>query len=232
MRILLCHNHYQQPGGEDQTFVEEGLLLESHGHEVTRFTLHNDAIEDMNRWELARKILWNRESYAELQQLIRSERPQVMHCTNTFPLISPAAYYAARDENVPVVQSLHNFRMFCANSLFLRKGKVCESCLGKRIAWPAIVHGCYRGSRVATTGVATMLGIHRAMKTWHQTIRLFCTPSEFARGKFIEGGIAPEKVVVKPNFVFEGAIYSVPRKAGNFAVWVLAYEVELENWYS
>ena len=203
MRILLCHNHYQHPGGEDQTFADEGRLLESRGHQVIRFTLHNDVIEGMNRWELARKTLWNNESYQELQQLIRAERPQVMHCTNTFPLISPAAYYAAHDENVPVVQSLHNYRMFCANSLFLRKGQICESCLGKRIAWPAILHGCYRGSRVATAGVAAMLGIHRAMKTWHQMIRLFCTPSEFARGKFIEGGMEPERILVKPNFVFE-----------------------------
>ena len=203
MKILLCHNHYQHPGGEDQTFDDEGLLLESRGHQVTRFTLHNDDIEGMNRWELARKTLRNNESYAELQQLIRSERPQVMHCTNTFSLISPAAYYAAHDENVPVVQSLHNYRMFCANSLFLRNGRICESCLGKRIAWPAIVHGCYRGSRVATAGVAAMLGIHHVMKTWHQMIQLFCTPSEFARGKFIEGGMDAERIVVKPNFVFE-----------------------------
>ena len=126
MKILLCHNHYQQPGGEDQVFADEATLLEAHGHQVVRYTQHNDAIETMSRWQVAGRTLWSRKSYAALRGLIRRERPQLMHCTNTFPLISPAAYFAARAERVPVVQSLHNYRLLCPNSLFLRNGRVCE----------------------------------------------------------------------------------------------------------
>lgn len=234
MNIVLCHNHYQQPGGEDRTFADEARLLESHGHAVTCFTLHNDDIAAMSRWELARKTLWNSESYRGLREVIQRAQPQVMHCTNTFPLISPAAYYAARDEQVPVVQSLHNYRMFCANSLFLRDGRVCEDCLGKRVPWPAVLHGCYRESHLATAGVTAMVGLHRWKKTWLDTVQLYCTPTEFARQKFIAGGLDPERVVVKPNFVAEDM--GEGNGEGDYAVFVgrlspeKGVEVLLDAW--
>jgi glycosyltransferase involved in cell wall biosynthesis len=201
MRILLCHGYYQQRGGEDQSFEAEANLLEARGNVVLRYTLHNDEIARMGPYEVARKTVWNRHSYREMRDLIRRQRPDVMHCTNTFPLISPAAYYAARAEGVPVVQSLHNYRLLCANSLLLRDGRPCETCLGKRTLWPAIRHRCYRGSRLHSAGVAAMVGIHRFLKTWSEAVDLYCTPSEFARQKFIEGGIAADRIVVKPNFV-------------------------------
>ena len=217
MTILLCHNHYQQPGGEDLTFVDESALLESYGHKVIRFTMHNDEIRDMSRTKLAVKTMWNRQAYYEIRAIIRKHRPAVMHCTNTFPLISPSVYYAARDESVPVIQSLHNYRMFCANSLFLRDGRACDDCLGKMIPWPAIVHGCYRESRLATVGVTSMVGIHRFMRTWIDAIQLYCTPTEFARQKFVQGGIASEKIVVKPNFICEDR--GVGKGRGNYFVF-------------
>lgn len=201
MKILLCHNYYQQPGGEDQSFAAEARLLESHGHTVLRYTLHNDAIEQMGRCGAARRTFWNRQVYADLHRLIGRERPQVMHCTNTFPLISPAAYYAARAEGVPVVQSLRNYRLLCPNALFLRDGKVCEDCLGKTFAWPAVLHGCYRGSRAASAVAAAMLAGHRAMRTWTRAVRLYYTLTDFARRKFIEGGLPGERIAVKPNFI-------------------------------
>ncbi|MDP6466875.1 MAG: glycosyltransferase family 4 protein [Pirellulaceae bacterium] len=217
LNILLCHNHYQHPGGEDSTFADESMLLESHGHNVIRYTMHNDDICDMRRTKLAVKTMWNRQTYYEVRALVREHRPAVMHCTNTFPLISPSVYYAAKDESVPVVQSLHNYRMFCANSLFLRDGRACEDCLGKRIPWPAMVHGCYRESRLATAAVISMVAIHRFMRTWIDAIQLYCTPTEFARQKFIQGGIASEKIVVKPNFVGEDR--GVGEGRGNYVVF-------------
>jgi glycosyltransferase involved in cell wall biosynthesis len=201
MKILLCHNYYQQPGGEDQSFAAEARLLEAHGHEVLRFTRHNDSIDEMSRWDIARRTFWNRDTYRQLRRLIRRERPDLMHCTNTFPLISPAAGYAARAEGIPVVQSLRNYRLLCPNALFLREGRVCEDCLGKAVPWPGVVHGCYRNSRAATAVVAGMLAGHRALRTWTRTIDLFFTLTEFARRKFIEGGLPAERIVVKPNFI-------------------------------
>jgi glycosyltransferase involved in cell wall biosynthesis len=202
MKILLCHNYYQQSGGEDSAFAAEAGLLEGKGHEVIRFTLHNNAIDQMGRLEVARRTLWNSESYRTLREVMRRERPRVMHCTNTFPLISPAAYSAAREEGVAVVQGLHNYRLFCANSLFLRDGRVCEDCLGKTVPWPALRHSCYRESRAATAVVAALQISLRLNRKWDRSVDLYIALTEFSRNKFIEGGIHPEQIAVKPNFVF------------------------------
>jgi glycosyltransferase involved in cell wall biosynthesis len=201
MKILLCHNHYQQRGGEDESFAAEAAMLEAHGQEVLQFTLHNDSIDGANRLATAARTLWNRQVYRQLRELIRSARPAVMHCTNTFPLISPAAYYAAEAEGVPVVQSLRNYRMFCLSAYFLRAGRVCEDCLGKVVPWQGVVHGCYRDSRAASAVVAGMLTLHRILPTWLRTVDRFFTLTDFARGKFIQGGLPAERIAVKPNFV-------------------------------
>ncbi|MGA2253873.1 MAG: glycosyltransferase family 4 protein [Thermoguttaceae bacterium] len=201
MKILLCHNFYQQLGGEDLLFNEEAQLLESHGQTVLRFTLHNDSIPRMNRLGLARRTIWNRSVHAELRRLIRQERPDLMHCTNTFPLISPAAYYAARDERIAVVQALQNYRLLCPAACFLREHRVCEDCLGKFIPWPAVLHACYRQSRAASFVVGAMLSGHRLWGTWKKAVTLYSTPSEFTRQKYIEGGLPADRIAVKPNFV-------------------------------
>lgn len=201
MRILLCHNFYQEPGGEDQVFADEGWLLESHGHEVIRYTRHNDDIDRMGRWESARKTIWNRQTRTELQTLIRERRPDVMHCHNTFPLISPSAYAAAKSEGVPVVQTLHNYRLLCPSALFLRDGHACEDCLGKLVAWPGVLHGCYRNNRPATAAIATMLAVHRVRGTWSQGVQRFIALSEFSRRKFVQGGLPAARIATKANFM-------------------------------
>jgi glycosyltransferase involved in cell wall biosynthesis len=201
VKILLAHNFYQQPGGEDRVFAAEGALLEERGHEVYRYTLHNDRVTDLTKVGLAKASVWNGAHYAALRGVFRRERPHVAHFHNTFPLISPAACHAARAEGVPVVQTLHNYRLLCPNALFFRSGRVCEDCLHKPIAWPGVVHACYRNSRAASATVATMLGVHRALGTWSRAVDLHIVPSEFARRKFIEGGLPPERLVVKPHFV-------------------------------
>ena len=127
--------------------------------------------------------------------------PAVMHCITAFPLLSPAVYYAARAEGVPVVQSLRNYRLLCPNGLFLRDGRVCEDCLGQWVPWPAVLHGCYRGDRAATAVVAAMTAGHRMLRTWTRAVDLYFTPSEFARRKFIQAGMAADRIAVKPNFV-------------------------------
>jgi len=201
MKILLCHNRYQQPGGEDRVFEDEGSVLERHGHEVFRFIMHNDSIADISKVRLVAKTFWNREAAKQLDEMVRQKRPQVMHCTNTFPLISPAAYQVAKDHGVGVVQSIHNYRMLCPKAQFVREGQVCEKCLGKRFAWPAIYHGCYKESRPATTVVAAMTSYHRLRKTWDQLVDRFIAPTQFVKDKHIEAGFDADKIAVKPNFV-------------------------------
>lgn len=199
--MLLLHNHYQQPGGEDQVFAAEGELLEAHGHQVVRYTMHNDRADRMSSPSLARATIWNSAVYRDLRALIRRERPRVAHFHNTFPLISPAAYYAARAEGVPVIQTLHNYRLLCPDALFFRGGGVCEDCLGKAIPWPGAVHACYRGSYPASVATAAMLTLHRAAGTWTGAVDRYIALTAFARMKFIEGGLSGDRVTVKPNFL-------------------------------
>ncbi len=201
MKILVCHNYYQQRGGEDQVFADEAALLTDRGHEVIPYTLHNDAIDAMGRLKVAARTMWNRQSYRELRALIRRERPRLMHCTNTFPLISPAAYHAAKAEGAAVVQSLHNYRLICPKAVLMRDNRVCEDCLGKLVAWPAIRHGCYRESRAATTVLAGMLAAHRLWGTYRHRVDRYIVLTEFARQKFIEAGFPANRLAVKPNFV-------------------------------
>ncbi|QEG34821.1 glycosyltransferase [Bythopirellula goksoeyrii] len=200
-KVLLCHNFYKLAGGEDRVFEDEAKLLENHGHQVIRYTVSNDEIDTMSSWSAAVRTIWNRKTYAELRSLIREERPTVVHFTNTFPLISPAAYYAARKERVPVVQTLQNYRLVCPGALLMRDGQICEDCLAKRIKWPAVLHGCYRGNRLASACVTTMLATHSALGTWRNLVSRYVVATEFGRQKFIEAGFRAEQITVKPNFV-------------------------------
>ena len=201
MKVLAVHNYYQQAGGEDRVFVEEADLLEANGHEVVRYCMHNERVPTMNAATLARDTLWNVSAHKDLEVVIRRERPRVAHFHNTFPLVSPAGYYAARAAGVPVVQTLHNYRLLCPNALFYRDGGPCEDCLGKAVTWPGVVHRCYRGSLAASAVVTAMLSAHRAARTWTRTVDAYIALTEFARRKFIEGGLPAGKIVVKPNFV-------------------------------
>jgi glycosyltransferase involved in cell wall biosynthesis len=110
-------------------------------------------------------------------------------------------YYAAKAARVPVVQTLHNYRLLCPNALFYRDGKVCEDCIGKPIPYPGVLHGCYRQNRLATGAVATMLASHHFLNTWSTMVDQYIALTEFARQKFIQGGLPGEKIVVKPHFI-------------------------------
>ncbi len=201
MRVLHVHNFYMLPGGEDQSFAATGTMLEKHGHEVIRYTVRNDVIADIGRLAAAAKCVWNGALRADLQRLIQKTRPDVAHFENTFPLVSPAAYYACRAEGVPVVQTLRNFRMVCPSSILFRGGKICEDCVGSWVPWPGVLHGCYRGSRAGSAVVAAMLMAHRAMRTWDRQVDAYVALNAFVRTKFIECGLAADKVHVSPNFL-------------------------------
>ena len=160
MRILIAHNAYQQKGGEDSVVETEATLLRSHGNEVAVYSRHNDDINGMSRIDLARQTLWSSRTERDIAKWVADFRPDVIHAHNTFPLISPSLYLAADRANVPLVQTLHNFRLFCPQAMLLREGKVCEDCLGK-LPWRGVVRGCYRGSQTQSAVIGGMLVLHR-----------------------------------------------------------------------
>ena len=195
------HNFYQQPGGEDQVFADETELLRAAGATVKTFAVHNSAVESMGKLTVAGKTIWNRDSADAVADVARSIQADVVHFHNTFPLISPAAYSAAGATGAAVVQTLHNYRLLCPSATLYRDGHVCEDCVHKSVAWPAVQHACYRNSRLGSAAVAGMLAVHNARGTWKKDVDAFIALTEFSRSKFIEGGIPAEQLFVKPNFV-------------------------------
>jgi len=204
MKILLVHNAYRQPGGEDVVFEQERQMLERAGHSVTtyhRSNLEIDQHSPLERLALAPQVIWSPRTRREVAEILAREKPQVVHIHNTFIMVSPAIYSACREARVPVVQTLHNYRLLCPAATFFRDDRLCEECLDHSL-WRSVLHACYHDSHAATSVVAVMLAAHRWGNTWAKGVDCFIALSEFSRRKFLEGGMAGEKVVVKPNFVY------------------------------
>jgi glycosyltransferase involved in cell wall biosynthesis len=206
MKILVVHNTYQQPGGEDVVVEQEANLLRSAGQEVIRYDRSNHEIREFNlrnKLRFPKQIIWSKNAVVDLRGLIHREKPDVAHFHNTFVMISPAAYYACKESGVPVVQTLHNYRLLCPRADFFRKNHICEECLGKIFPLPSVLHGCYHDSFLQSFGVAMLLRVHRYLGTWQEAVDVYVALTEFAKRKVIQGGLPPNKIVVKPNFVFD-----------------------------
>lgn len=200
MRVLLVHNAYQQRGGEDSVVESEAALLRQRGHDVQVLLRHNDEVNELSRLSLAAQTLWSNKTVAQLNAQMARVRPDVIHVHNTLPLVSPSVFWAATRARVPVVQTLHNFRLLCPQATLLREGRVCEDCIG-RLPWPAVIHRCYRGSGAQTAAVALMLSAHRGMGTWRNKVSRFIALTQFGKAKFVQGGLNPQQIDIKPNFI-------------------------------
>ncbi len=201
MTILVVHNRYRIRGGEDSVYESECAMLENAGHRVVRYEKSNaDLCENglLRKIALAARTIWNPATVRDIRALIRAEKPDVVHCHNTFPVISPSVYWAASAEGVPVVQTLHNYRLACLNGYLFRDGAVCEDCLG-RAPWRGVRRACYRSSRLQSAAVAAMLLVHRALGTYRRKVSLYVALTDFARGKFAVAGLPLRKIAVKPN---------------------------------
>lgn len=221
-RILIVHNAYQHRGGEDSVVESEITLLRSHGHAVETYFRTNNDITEIPPLSLARQTLWSSQTTLDIAELIGNFRPDVIHAHNTVPLISPSLYWMADRARVPVVQTLHNFRLFCLNAVFLREGKVCEDCLG-RLPWRGVAYACYRGSRAASATLAGMLTLHRGLRTYSKLVTRYIALNEFCRNKFIEGGLPEDRIAVKPNFV---DIHQIPATRRHGLLFVGRLSVE------
>ena len=207
MKIVQIHNYYQQAGGEDSVVASERNMLETAGHEVIPYYKNNNGI--VGTWQMivsSLKTLWNYKAYSEFRQLLKNDCPDIVHCHNIFPLISPAIYWACDKEGVPVVQTLHNYRLLCLNSQFFRYNKqseaeICEKCHKRSFKYPGIKYRCYRGSMAGSAVVASMLFLHRLLGTWKNKVSAYIALTEFQKQKMCEGGLPEERIFVKPNFV-------------------------------
>ena len=202
MNILIVHNHYQIPGGEDQVAAQEAELLWAHGHNVITYYRDNSELKDFS---LGQKILlpfrtiYNPRTCREIRKCIRENKIDVVHVHNTLMLVSPAVYYAARKEKVPVVQTIHNFRLLCPGATFYRDNQICEDCLKKGLSC-ALKHKCYRGSFSQTLCCVLSMKLHRATGIYKKLTYICLT--EFNKKKLLRlNGLKPEQIFVKPNAV-------------------------------
>jgi glycosyltransferase involved in cell wall biosynthesis len=201
MRIVVAHNRYKFAGGEDSVVSAETEMLRRAGHSVELFEADNRTIDGtLTKIAAAASLFHSSASSRKMAELLRTFRPHVLHIHNWFPLLSPSIVSTSHHAGVPVVQTLHNFRMFCANGLLYRDGKVCQDCAGKAFPLGAVVHGCYSDSRVGSALVTAAFSYHRFARTW-DGITTFITLTEFQRALLIGGGVDASQTVVKPNFV-------------------------------
>lgn len=204
MKILIAHNAYQQSGGEDAVVNAEIALLRRYGHDVEVYRRHNDELKSMPKAVAATSTIWSLRAASELERLCEMFEPDLIHAHNTFPLISPSFSWMAERKNIPVVQTLHNFRLLCPQATFLRNGQVCEDCLGK-LPWRAVTRKCYRDSSLQSAVAVGMLAIHRGIGTYRDHITHYIALNAFCRNKFIEGGLPADRIRIKPNFVASSA---------------------------
>ena len=204
MKILICHNYYQNKGGEARVALEEKELLESKKHRVILFGKDNQEIDNytfIQKTRLSYETVFSRSTYKKVIEIVREEKPDIAHIHNVFPLISPSVYYALKKMNVPVVQTVHNYRFLCPNGLFLNnEGKICEKCKEGNF-FNAVVGKCYRDSYLQTCVMAATLYLHHKLRTFTNKIDVFIAPSNFLRKKLIEGAMPEKKILVKPHFV-------------------------------
>jgi len=223
MRILFIHNYYQQRGGEDVVFEEEVKLLREHGHVVETVEFTNNSFNQSRTGNIIGAIysLYNSESAQMVGCAIDGFKPDIVHIHNLFYTASPSVIAAAKHRGIPVVMTLHNYRLVCNSGLLSREEEVpCERCLTKIIPLDGILHACFRKSHTQSIQLTAITSLHKLTGIWRSVDR-FIVLTEFAREKFLESSLnlKPEQVVVKPNYV-DGLDFVPFEKRQNFFLYL------------
>jgi glycosyltransferase involved in cell wall biosynthesis len=197
--VVVVHEHPPGPGRGDGVLATEVELLRERGHRVATFTAGTRESAPMGVPAAAARALRDGGDARRLRALLRRERPDVVHFHGTFPLLSAGMYGAARRRRAAVVQTLHDYRLVCPNALLFNEGSPCERCVGLGFGWPAVARGCYGGSRAATAVAAASSAAHR--RAGARSVDLYLAPSDFARGRFVAGGLPRDRVAVRPDFL-------------------------------
>lgn len=221
VQVLQVHNFYRSsaPSGEDEVVRTERALLTDAGISVVSFEKHNDAIAThiVGAVSSALSNVWSRASYREIRQLLRARRPDIAHFHNIFPQISPSAYTACAELSVPIVQTLHNFRLSCANGLLQRAGKPCELCIGC-YPWPALRYRCYRDSHAATAAISLATATHRMLRLHARYVTRFVALTRFAASRFVSAGLPSDRIIVRGNALAHDP--GAGRGSGGYALYV------------
>lgn len=200
MKILLVHNKYKHQGGEDKVFARENSLLACNGHQCFEFVEDNENIHGfLNKLMVGLNSIYSKKIRDKIDNIIKSKKPDIVHVHNFFPIISPSVFDACQLNGVPVVFTLHNFRIICPGALFMRSGAICTKCLNQT-PYHAVSGKCYRDSLVESFAVARLVAYHRKHHTWGLRIDRFIALSGFSKNIFVEAGLPPSKISIKPNY--------------------------------
>ena len=201
-RILMVHNYYQIPGGEDTVVANEMQMLKKYGHHVVFYSRNNSELNEMSKFQklfLPVNTIFNFRTYRDIKRIIKQEKIDIVHVHNTLNLISPSVYYAAIQCGVPVVQTVHNFRLLCPGAIFYRNGHICEDCLEKGL-WCAIRYNCYRNSKMQTLACVISTKFHRIIGIYGK-INYICL-TDFNKEKLLKlKQVKENKIFIKTNFV-------------------------------
>lgn len=200
-KILLVHNYYQIPGGEDTVVANEKQLLENHGHNVILYSRSNSELKQFSKYAkllFPLSMVFNIKTYKDVKRIILTEHIDIVHVHNTLTMISPSVYYAALHCNVPVVQTVHNFRLLCPGATFYRDDHICKDCIQYGLLH-AVRHKCYRGSRAETLACVLNMWIHRTLRIYGK-LNYICL-TEFNKCELLHlKQINESQTFIKPNF--------------------------------
>ena len=215
-KVLIVHNYYQVPGGEDTVVENEKNMLLDKGHDVVLYTRHNDEIKSrgiLGKLILPLETIFSIKTYKSIKSKIKNENIDIVHVHNTFPLISPAVYYSAKYCKVPVIQTIHNFRLLCPGATFVKRGKICEKCIEKSLIY-SVKNKCYRGSLIQSLVSALTLKVHRLIGTYNK-VDGYIALTEFNKNKLMKI-IKKENIFIKPNFKKRSEISEKNKEKNHF----------------
>jgi glycosyltransferase involved in cell wall biosynthesis len=237
VRILLIHNRYRRLGGEDEVVSRESHLLMNAGHDTTLFQVSNEDFRGpAAALRVAASLSFSRRARSLVAGVLADTRPDLVHVHNFFPLLTPSVFAACADMRVPVVHTLHNYRLLCANGLLLRDAAPCELCV-EGTPYQAVRYACYRDSRLVSAPVARMIATHRRRGTWRTSVDRYIALTAFGKELFVRGGLPADKISVKPNFAPEPARVAPFTPAPSYALFLgeltrhKGTEVLLDAWH-
>ena len=217
MKILLVHNDYGKPSGEEAVVDRMAAMLRARGHEVAFYRLTSAGRRDSlwGRVEGFACGLYSPAGVRGLRRALRRERPDVVNVHNLYPFISPAALFECRKAGVPVVMTVHNFRLLCPTGLFMRGGRPCELCLARGNEWPCVCHNCEH-ALLKSVGYAARNAVARLTGAYRKSVMAYACITDFQRRRLLSGGFDAGRLFVIPNSMDAPAAF-VPTVGGYVA---------------